>query len=82
MHDPVFHMRHTLTLLAGMNALGQVNQADLADGLTDLAENLDLIVAERGAADMVTLPVMTLEQLPAQARQQPRLTLVEGGRAS
>ena len=81
MHDPVFHMRHTLTLLAGMNALGQVNQADLAAGLTDLAENLDLIVAERGAADMVTLPVMTLDQLAAQARQQPRMTLVEGGRS-
>ena len=82
MHDPVFHMRHTLTLLAGMNALGQVSQTDLAAGLTDLAEHLDLIVAERGAPDMVTLPVMTLEQLAAQARQQPRLTIVEGGRAS
>ena len=79
MHDPLFHIRHTLTLLAGMNALGPVSQADLAAAVTDLSEHVDLLAAERSVGEMVTLPVLSLADLAAQHRRARSFTLIEGG---
>ena len=87
MQQPLFHMKHTLTLMAGMNALGSLTSEDVAASIRELQDAIaDIEAAIANLAPLpdsfVRVPVMTLAQLAAQAGGQRRFAVVEGGVAS